>query len=186
MDMGEEGERSGRANPYSSASDAVEDDGFHPGRSTLGRTPANPAGGVSLGFPAQTNPSFVARHMPWSARAATCPVPWAVPTNPTQLIPSHPIQTAHARDGDGLTRPASSSKVLTDVYRPTPHRPPVHRLGLPTRSMRTQPRATRGMLFTFLRRSWGGRRRQVWTPQNRGPACRGSVANPQPARASRK
>jgi hypothetical protein len=103
-----------------------------------------------------------------------------------QLIPSHPIQTAHARDGDGLTRPASSSKVLTDVYRPTPHRPPVHRLGLPTRSMRTQPRATRGMLFTFLRRSWGGRRRQVWTPQNRGPACRGSVANPQPARASRK
>jgi hypothetical protein len=67
--------------------DAVEDDGFHPGRSTLGRTPANPAGDVSLGFPAQTNPSAV----PWSARAATCPVPWAVPTQPNR--------TAHARDG---------------------------------------------------------------------------------------
>jgi hypothetical protein len=102
MDMGEQGEGSGRGNPNSTASesdvrhgelslilllidlfyrrldaadqnrtcgegrvdslnkdDAVEDDGFHPGRSTLGRTPANPAGDVSLGFPAQTNPSAV-------------------------------------------------------------------------------------------------------------------------------
>lgn len=121
----------------------------------------------------------------WSARAATCPGPWAPgQPEPGRTARQHPhtggadwpTSTRRDRVLKG-TRPRTFPDWITDL----PLRPPAHRLRptAPHRAAaRGAPRPTRRMLFTFLCRSRaGGLGDARWTPPQNKNRGRGSVGN---------